>query len=99
MVDVVNMDLTDSRMLNVFWKLKQPISPPSGYQLEYECRQFAGGPAYLKDVISLHSFQKSCQLGPLLDQTLCDFTLLAIYNKASLDRGLNFAFKAESNQE
>ena len=99
MVDVVSMDLTDSRMLNVSWKLKQPISPPSGYQLKYECRQFAGGPAYLKDVIRLHSLQKSCLLGPLLDQSQCNFNLLAIYNEASLDPGLKFVFLAVKNQK
>ena len=99
MVEEVKMRLTHTRMLDVYWVLSQPIPPPGGYRLEYKCRQLGGGRAYLNNVMKLHFLQKLCQLGPIRSQTLCDFTLFAIYNKASLDPGLKFAFRDENNQE
>ena len=87
------MELTHSRRLDVSWELSQPITPPGGYQLKYECRQLDGGTDYLNNVIKLHSVQQSYRLGPLPFPTLCNFTLFAIYNKASLDPGLKFYFQ------
>ena len=97
MVEEVKMELTNSRMLDVSWELSQPITPPGGYRLEYECRQLDDRRSYLKNVMNLHSLQKSCGLGPIRSSTLCDFTLFAIYNEASLDPGLKFGFKDESS--
>ena len=98
MVEVIKMELTNSRMLDVLWDLSQPITPPGGYQLEYKCQQLDGGTVYLNDVVKLHSIEKSYSLGPILSHTLCNFTLFAIYNEASLDPGLEFAFEDENHQ-
>ena len=99
MVEAVKMELTHSRILDVSWDLSEPITPPGGYRLEYECQQLDGGTAYLNNVVKLHFIQKSCSLTPILSHSLCNFTLFAIYNEASLDPGLKFAFKDENNQQ
>ena len=96
MVEKVEMRLTFSRMLDVSWDLSQPITPPGGYRLEYKCRQLDSSKVYLNNVMKIHSLHKSCLLGPIRTQTLCSLTLFAIYNEASLDPGLKFAFKDES---
>ena len=86
------MGLTHSCILDVSWELSQPIAPPGRYPLKYKCRQLNSGTDYLNNVIKLYSLQQSYQLWPIPFQTLCNFTLFAVYNKASLHTGLECSF-------
>ena len=99
MLEGVKVELIHSRMLDVSWELSEHIAPPGGFRLEYKCQPLDGGTVYLYNVVKLHSLQNSCQLGPIRSPTLCVFTLFAIYNEASLDAGVEFAFKDENNQK
>ena len=87
------MRFTDSRMLDVSWKLSAQFTPPGGYRLEYECQRLDRGTVYLHKMIKLDSLQQSCQVGPIRSNTVYHFNLFAIYNEASLDPGLEFSIQ------
>lgn len=82
-----NVSVTaDDDFIHITWSV--PKFLPASYQVNVSCRLTHTETEYMQVMLALSPFDKMLTVDKLFPESDCVFTLLAIYNPASIDDGI-----------